>query len=84
MKNSGRAKNMAKMNLKIKYKVKKLLMKRNVNSLRSISEALQYWFIWKFLDDDVIEEYARDTPRIMEGMEQYFADSDDRYDDRYY
>ncbi len=50
-------------------------MKRNVNSLRSVVEAIQYWFIWKFIDDDVIEEYARDTPIIMEGMEEYFADS---------
>lgn len=56
-------------------------MKRNVNSLRSVVEAIQYWFIWKFLDDDVIEEYARDTPIIMEGMEEYFADSKYEYGD---
>ncbi len=76
MKNCGR-----KTRMNFKYKIKKLLMKRNVNSLRSISEAIQYWFIWKFLDDDVIEEYARDTPIIMEGMEEYFADSKYEYGD---
>ncbi len=70
MKNCGR-----KSRMNLSYKIKKLLMKRNVNSLRSVVEAIQYWFIWKFIDDDVIEEYARDTPIIMEGMEEYFADS---------
>lgn len=64
---------------KLQYFIKRTFMQKQVNSLFSILESVQYWFIWKFISDEVIEEYARDTPVILDSMEEYFKDSGHDY-----